>query len=311
MDRNKNMQSTWPELDFSKMQDTIETLHQWIQIVGKIRLKTMPWQNQSWHTTLYITSNGFSTHGIPFEGRIFQIDFNFRKHQLIIQCSDTSELTIDLYSRTVADFYEELFEKLESIGIIVKIHPKPNELEVAIPFKENSVNKTYEPEDATALWQAMLKANDVFTRFRSKFIGKVSPIHLFWGAFDLAVTRFSGKKAPLHPGGMPNMPLEVMQEAYSQEVSSAGFWPGSKDVPNPAFYSYVYPTPGSFDEQKVLPEEAYFSPEMGEFFLNYADVQKADNPEKMLYDFLTTTYNAAANSANWNKELVLKDVKTS
>ena len=311
MDRNKNMQSTWPELDFSKMQDTIETLHQWIQIVGKIRLKTMPWQNQSWHTTLYITSNGFSTHGIPFEGRIFQIDFNFRKHQLIIQCSDTSELTIDLYSRTVADFYEELFEKLESIGIFVKIHPKPNELEVAIPFKENSVNKTYEPEDATALWQAMLKANDVFTRFRSKFIGKVSPIHLFWGAFDLAVTRFSGKKAPLHPGGMPNMPLEVMQEAYSQEVSSAGFWPGSKDVPNPAFYSYVYPTPGSFDEQKVLPEEAYFSPEMGEFFLNYADVQKADNPEKMLYDFLTTTYNAAANSANWNKELVLKDVKTS
>ncbi|RLD64726.1 MAG: hypothetical protein DRI84_08315 [Bacteroidetes bacterium] len=306
MDRNKNMQSTWPELDFNKMQDTIETLHQWIQIVGKIRLKTMPWQNQSWHTTLYITSNGFSTHGIPFEGRIFQIDFNFRKHQLIIQCSDTSDLIIDLYSRTVADFYKELFEKLETIGINVKIHPKPNELEVAIPFKENSVNKTYEPEAATALWQAMLKANEVFTRFRSEFIGKVSPIHLFWGAFDLAVTRFSGKKAPLHPGGMPNIPLEVMQEAYSQEVSSAGFWPGSKDAPNPVFYSYVYPTPGSFAEQKVLPEEAYFSSEMGEFFLNYSDVQKADNPEKMLYDFLTTTYNAAANSANWNKELVVK-----
>jgi hypothetical protein len=304
MKTDKITQSSWPELDFSTMQDTIETLHQWIQIVGKIRLKTMPWQNHSWHTTLYITPNGFSTQGIPYEGRIFQLDFNFRKHQLIIQCSDTTEIAMDLYSRTVADFYKELFEKLESIGINVKIHPKPNELEVAIPFKENSVNKTYEPEDATALWQAMLKANDVFTRFRSKFIGKVSPIHLFWGAFDLAVTRFSGKKAPLHPGGMPNMPLEVMQEAYSQEVSSAGFWPGSKDAPNPVFYSYVYPTPESFGEQKILPEEAYFSPEMGEFFLNYSDVQKADNPEKMLYDFLTTTYNAA----NWNKELVLKDV---
>lgn len=306
MDTNKNSESAWPKLDFLKMQETIETLHQWIQIVGKIRLKTMPWQNQSWHTTLYITSNGFSTNPIPYEGRIFQIDFNFRKHQLLIQCSDTTELTMDLYSRTVADFYEELFEKLESIGIDIKIHPKPNELEVAIPFKENIVNKTYEPQAAESLWQAMLKANEVFTRFRSEFIGKVSPIHLFWGAFDLAVTRFSGKKAPLHPGGMPNIPLEVMQEAYSQEVSSAGFWPGSKDAPNPVFYSYVYPSPESFAEQKVLPEQAYYSPEMGEFFLNYSDVQKADNPQKMLYDFLTTTYNAAANSGDWNKELVVK-----
>ncbi len=275
--------SRWPELDFVKMQDTIETLHQWIQIVGKIRLKTMPWQNHSWHTTLYVTSNGFSTHGIPYEGRIIQIDFNFRKHQLVIQCSDTEELTMDLYGRTVADFYSELFEKLESIG--VHINGKPNEMEPAIPFKENMVNKTYEPDVAFALWQAMLKTNEVFSNFRSEFIGKASPVQLFWGAFDLAINRFSGRKAPLHPGGMPNMPLEVMQEAYSQEVCSAGFWPGSKDAPNPVFYSYIYPTPASYSEQKVLPEQAFFSPEMGEFFLPYAEVQKAENLKKCFMIF--------------------------
>ena len=296
--------SSWPELDFLKMQDTIETLHQWIQIVGKIRLKTMPWQNHSWHTTLYITSNGFSTYAIPFQGRIIQIDFNFRKHQLVIQCSDTEELTMDLSSRTVADFYKELFEKLESIGVVVKIHGKPNELDPAIPFKENTINKTYNPDDAFALWQAMVKTNEVFSKFRSEFIGKASPVQLFWGAFDLAINRFSGKKAPLHPGGMPNMPLEVMQEAYSQEVCSAGFWPGSGDAPNPVFYSYIYPTPDSYPEQKVLPKQAFFSPEMGEFFLPYAEVQKAEDPEKMLYDFLTTTYNAAANTAHWDADFL-------
>jgi hypothetical protein len=304
MNTDKNIKSAWPELDFTKMQDTIETLHQWIQIVGKVRLKTMPWQNHSWYTTLYITSNGFSTHGIPYEGRIIQIDFNFRKHKLIIHCSDTEETSIELYSRTVADFYSELFEKLESIGVHIKINGKPNEMEPAIPFKENRINKTYEPDVAFALWQAMLKTNEVFTNFRSEFIGKASPIQLFWGAFDLAINRFSGKKAPLHPGGMPNMPLEVMQEAYSQEVCSAGFWPGSKDAPNPVFYSYIYPTPASYSEQKVLPEQAFFSPEMGEFFLPYAEVQKAENPEKMLYDFLTTTYNAAATTAEWDKDLL-------
>ena len=246
------------------------------------------------------------TNGIPYQGRNFQIDFDFRKHQLIIQCSDTSDITMGLYSRTVADFYNELFKQLRSIDIDVKIHPRPSELAMVIPFKENTVNKTYEPRAAMALWQAMLNANEVFTRFRSEFVGKASPVHLFWGAFDLAVSRFSGKKAPLHPGGMPNIPLGVMQEAYSQEVSSAGFWPGSKDSPNTVFYSYVYPTPEAFAKQKVLPEQSYFSPEMGEFFLNYSDVQKADNPDKLLYDFLVTTYNAAAKSANWDSEVLEK-----
>ena len=296
----KNDQN-WPVLNFAEMQDTIETLHQWIQIVGKIRLKTMPWQNHSWHTALYITPTGYSTHGIPYQGLTFQIDFNFKKHKLLIQCSNAETLTMDLKPRTVADFYNELFEKLSSIGINVKIYDKPNEMDPAIPFSENVVNKSYDPNAANALWQAMQKANAVFNEFRSSFIGKVSPVHLFWGAFDLAVTRFSGNPAPLHPGGMPNMPLKVMQEAYSQEVSSAGFWTGSKDSPIPVFYSYAYPSDASFGAQKVLPKEAFYSPEMGEFFLKYEDVQNSENPEKTLHDFLRTTYEAATNISEWDR----------
>lgn len=296
----KNEQN-WPVLNFAEMQDTIETLHQWIQIVGKIRLRTMPWQNHSWHTALYVTPSGYSTHGIPYQGQIFQIDFDFKKHKLLIQCSNAETITIDLKPKTVANFYKELFEKLSGLGIEIKIHSKPNEIDPAIPFSENTVNKSYDPIAANALWQAMLKANGVFNEFRSDFIGKASPVHLFWGAFDLAVTRFSGNTAPLHQGGMPNMSLEVMQEAYSQEVSSAGFWPGSKDSPLPVFYAYAYPSDASFGEQKVLPKEAFYSPEMGEFFLKYEDVQNSENPEKTLHDFLRTTYEAATNISEWDR----------
>lgn len=291
----------WPVLDFMAIQDTLETLHQWIQIVGKIRLRTMPWQNHSWHTALYISAHGFSTHGIPYNGQIFQLDFDFQQHKLVIQSSHAGTLTMKLRPRTVADFYSELFDKLKSIDLDINIHASPNEMDPAIPFAENETNRSYDPGAAYAIWQAMLKANGVFNKFRSEFIGKCSPVHLFWGAFDLAVTRFSGNPAPLHPGGMPNMPLVVMQEAYSQEVSSAGFWPGSKDSPMPAFYAYAYPSDSSFGEQKVLPEEAFYSKEMGEFFLKYEDVQKSDDPEKMLFDFLQTTYEAAVNISNWNK----------
>ncbi len=293
-------QTPWPILQFAEMQDTIETLHQWLQIVGKIRLRTMPWQNHSWHATLYITPNGYSTHGIPYQGQIFQIEFDFRQHKLLIQSSTSEVLTMDLAPRTVADFYQELFDKLASIGIMINIHASPNEMEPAIPFAQNTVNKSYDPEVANSLWQAMIKVNEVFHQFRSEFIGKVSPVHLFWGAFDLAVTRFSGQPAPLHPGGMPNMPLEVMQEAYSQEVSSAGFWPGSKDAPNPVFYAYCYPSDPAFGTQKVKPEQAFYSADMGEFFLKYEDVQQSDNPAQMLYDFLQTTYDAAVNTSRWD-----------
>lgn len=293
--------NSWPILNFGEMQDTIETLHQWIQIIGKIRLRTMPWQNHSWHTSLYITSSGFSTQSIPYQGRHFQIDLNFKEHKLIIQCSNAGVVSMDLNPMTVADFYAELFKRLSSVGIEVKIHQAPNEIEPAIPFTENTINKSYDPKAASAIWQAMLKVNEVFSHFRSKFVGKASPVHLFWGAFDLAVTRFSGNDAPLHPGGMPNMSLEVMQEAYSQEVSSAGFWLGSESFPQAAFYAYAYPAHAAFAHQEVSPKAAYYSPEMGEFFLNYSEVQKANDPERMLSDFLETTYAAAANTSNWNR----------
>lgn len=298
--------SNWPTLNFTEIQETLDTLHQWIQIVGKIRLKTMPWQNHSWHSTLYVSSTGYSTHGIPYNGRVIQIDFDFKNHQLHIHCSQSSTVSMQLRSMTVADFYKELFEKLASLDIHVKIHARPNEMSHATPFAENIFNKVYEPTAAYAIWQAMLKVNQVFSQFRSEFVGKASPVHLFWGAFDLAVTRFSGNEAPLHSGGMPNMPLDVMQEAYSQEVSSAGFWPGSKESPMPVFYAYAYPAHSSFGEQKVLPSQAFWSEEMGEFFLKYEDVQKSDNPEKTLHDFLQSTYEAAANTSNWERKKLEK-----
>ncbi len=296
-----NSVSPWPELKFEEIQDTLESLHHWTQIVGKIRLKTMPWQNHSWHVVLYVSSQGFSTHGIPYEGRTFQIDFDFKEHTLKIQCSHAGMAQMDLGPMTVADFYQEIFEKLASLGIRVKIHAKPNEVDPAIPFAENTTTQGYDPQAAHSIWQAMMRANSVFNQFRSEFIGKSSPVHLFWGAFDLAVTRFSGNTAPPHQGGMPNMPLDVMQEAYSQEVSSAGFWPGSKDSPVPVFYSYAYPSAPHFGQQKVLPAEAFYSKEMGEFFLKYEDVQKSANPDKTLHDFLQSTYEAAALTSEWDR----------
>lgn len=292
----------WPVLDFGRMQPTLDSLHQWLQIVGKIRLRTMPWQNHSWHTALYVSPQGFSTNGIPYGEEVFQIDFDFKRHQLIIQCSHREPIGFALEAMSAADFYQKIFAQLEELRIEVEIHGSPNELEPAIPFKENTAVSAYDPEVAIDIWQAMLKTSNVFQEFRSEFIGKCSPVHLFWGAFDLAVTRFSGNAAPLHQGGMPNMPLDVMQEAYSREVSSAGFWPGSKDFPFPAFYAYAYPSDPAFGEQPVQPKEAFYSVDMGEFFLKYEDVQRSDNPREMLISFLQTTYEAAANTSNWDRD---------
>jgi hypothetical protein len=302
--------TSWPVLNFEAIKDTLETLHQWIQIVGKIRLRTMPWQNHSWHTALYISSNGFSTHSIPYQGRVFHIEFDFIQHQLHVHCSNTPQyLSMGLYERTVADFHAELFQLLSALGIEVEIHGSPNEMEPAIPFASNTVNKAYKPEAAQSIWLAMLKSNEVFNKFRSDFVGKASPVHLFWGAFDLAVTRFSGKPAPLHPGGMPNMPLEVMQEAYSQEVSSAGFWPGSKDFPTPVFYAYAYPSNPEFENQKVSPESAFYSQELGEFMLKYEDVRSAAQPEHTLMEFLQSTYVAAAETLHWDRGRLERSTK--
>lgn len=297
----KGCNNAWPELNYTDWSDTLKTIHQWTQIVGKVRLKAMPWQNHSWHTTLYITARGFTTGSMPYENGIFEIEFDFENHELIISSTFNEDLKVSLFPRTVAGFYKELFDKLAALGIRISIYDKPNELPEAIPFKENTTNKSYDREMVRDFWQASVSVHNVFQRFRSDFIGKCSPVHFFWGAFDIAVTRFSGRKAPLHQGSMPNMPADVMQEAYSQEVSSCGFWPGSDDSPMPVFYSYCYPSPATFGQHTVQPEQAFWSDDMGEFFLKYDDVRMANDPEEMLMSFLQTTYEAAAIAGQWDR----------
>lgn len=299
----QNTPTAWPQLAFEDLKDTLETVQLWAQIIGKIRLIQTPWINHSWHVTLYVSARGLTTGSIPYAGGSFQLDFDFISHELIITGSNGDTRKLGLYPRTVADFYKELFDTLNSMGIHVTIYAKPNEIDPAIPFAEDDIHATYDAVQMNLYWQALVRINAVFTRFRAEFIGKCSPVHLFWGAFDLAVTRFSGRGAPLHPGGAPNMPNRVMQEAYSHEVSSAGFWGGSAAFPHPAFYSYCYPTPPDFGTQSIEPPEAFYSNEMGEFFLLYENVQRADDPEAMLLQFLRSTYAAAAKTGHWDDKL--------
>lgn len=268
----------------------------------------MPWLNHSWHVTLYVSPRGLTTGSIPYEHGLFQIDFDFIAHQLIIITSTDQRQQVALIPRTVANFYQELFGKLALLNIDVEIHAKPNELEVAIPFEKDDIHFEYNPEQINLYWQALVKIESVFTRFRARFNGKCSPVHLFWGAFDLAVTRFSGREAPKHPGGAPNMPLAVMQEAYSHEVSSCGFWSGGDSFPHPVFYAYCYPTPETFKDQPIKPAKASYSAELSEFILLYEDVRSAADPENFLLDFLQSTYVAAANTGNWDRKALECDL---
>ena len=295
------MNSLWPVLDFNEWKDTLATVQLYIQIIGKIRLRAMPWINHSWHVTLYVSAKGLTTGSIPYAAGVFEIEFDFIQHKLLIITSTGIQKELKLYARSVADFYKEVFVLLKQAGVEVSIYSVPNEIENAIPFEQDTKHKTYNQEHIHKYWQALVQVYNVFIRFRAGFNGKCSPVHLFWGAFDLAVTRFSGRPAPLHPGGAPNMPVRVMQEAYSHEVSSCGFWPGNDAFPQAAFYSYCYPTPADFSEQNIAPKEAFYSKEMGEFFLLYDVVRNADDPEEMLQQFLNSTYQAAANTGNWNR----------
>jgi hypothetical protein len=295
------MQKEWPDLQYDKLKDTITTVQLWTQIVGKIRLAKMPWLNHSWHVTFTVSPQGLTTGGIDYDNGIFELTFDFINHHLLITTSEGGNETVSLYPRTVASFYKEVFDKLRALNIEVKIYAKPNEIDPAIPFEEDEIHQSYDKEQINLFWKALLKIEPVFNKFRAGFSGKCSPVHFFWGGFDLAVTRFSGREAPRHPGGAPNIPLKVMQESYSHEVSSAGFWPGNEAFPHPAFYSYAYPTPADFGTQQVQPNEAFYSKEMGEFFLLYDDVREAVFPEKMLMEFLQSTYDAAADTGNWDK----------
>jgi hypothetical protein len=297
------MLKPWPEINFEKLKDTLATVHLWTQIVGKIRLRKMPWLNHSWHVSLYVSLRGLTTGSIPYSGGLFQLDMDFIAHELLITSSEGQRESAKLFARSVANFHEEVFEKLKLMNIEVEIHPKPNELEEAIPFSLDEQHRTYDPAEMNNLWQVLVQIDRVFNRFRAGFNGKNSPVHLFWGSFDLAVSRFSGRPAPKHPGGAPNMPDEIMQEAYSHEVSSCGFWPGNAQSPIPIFYAYCYPTAPGFADQPVEPTSAFYSQEMGEFILPYEAVQHAEDPEATLMQFLKSTYKAAAVTGNWDPSL--------
>ena len=291
---------TWPHLPLEAWQDTYTTLHMWTQIVGKIRLVQTPWINHSWHVALYLTAWGLTTGPIPFGYRIFQMDFDFIEHQLRITTNEGHTKTIELRPRSVADFYRAVMAALAALDITVKINTLPNEVPDPMPFEQDDTHQAYDAEYANRCWRVLLQCDRVFREFRSHFCGKVSPVHFFWGSFDLAVTRFSGEPAPEHPGGVPNLPDDVAKEAYNQEVSSAGFWPGA-GLGYPAFYSYAYPTPTGFKDAPVQPEQAFFHTELGEFVLPYEAVREAEQPDQLLLAFLHSTYQAAANAANWNQ----------
>jgi hypothetical protein len=293
--------ATWPSLPLDAWSATYETLHLWTQIVGKIRLALTPWTNHSWHTTLYVTPRGLTTGPIYHGTRAFQIDFDFIAHELVIQCDDGTSGGFALEPQSVAVFYRRIGEQLKNLRIDVTIHPKANELATAIPFDADDTHASYDREYAARFWRVLLQSDRVFKTFRARFIGKCSPVHFFWGAPDLAVTRFSGRSAPPHPGGVPNLPDRVAREAYSHEVSSCGFWPGGGAVPYPAFYSYAYPEPEGFARASIEPAAAFYSVHLREFILPYDEVRHARSPDDTLLDFLQTTYEAAANLAQWDR----------
>lgn len=301
---NSYRSEQWPGLPYEAWKDTYETLHMWMQIVGKIRLVQSPWCNHSWNAALYVTARGLTTSPIPYGGRTFQIDFDFLDHQLFIETSDGDVRMMVLRPRTVADFHHELFVKLAEIGLDIKIHPTPNEVADAIPFEKDHVHSAYDSEYANRLWRILVQADRLFKEFRSRYVGKCSPVHFFWGSFDLAVTRFYGRTAPEHPGGVPNLPDWVAREAYSQEVSSCGFWPGGAALPYPVFYSYAYPEPQGFSATQLRPAGAVYDNNLREFVLPYDEVRQASSPDAVLLEFLQSSYEAAANLGKWDRAML-------
>ena len=294
-------QDQWPSLPLEAWSDTSATLHLWTQIVGKIRVAQCPWVNHSWHVTLHVTAKGLTTLPIPYGDRTFQIDFDFVHHLLTVQSSDGRIGHFKLEPQSVATFYSRLMDQMAKLDLHVQIHRKPNEVADAIPFDRDESHAAYDREYANRYWRVLVQADRVLTEFRARFAGKCSPVHYFWGAPDLAVTRFSGRRAPEHPGGIPNLPDMVTREAYSHEVSSCGFWAGGGPVPYAAFYSYAYPEPAGFSAAPVKPDAAFYSADLREFILPYDRVRQAADPDTTLLEFLQTTYEAAANLAKWDR----------
>jgi hypothetical protein len=296
-------QALWPELPYAAWKDTYATLHLWTQIVGKIRLAQTPWVNHSWHVTLYVSPRGLTTSSIPYGQRSFELEFDFLRHLLRASTDEGLLREIPLLPLAVAEFYAEVMQALSELGINVEINTMPNEIADPIRFSEDYTHASYDGEYAQRFWRILLQVDRVLHEFRTAFIGKCSPVHFFWGSFDLAVTRFSGRRAPLHPGGVPHLPDRVTQEAYSHEVSSAGFWPGTKDLfEEPAFYSYAYPELPGFSSAAIRPGQAYYHETLSEYVLPYDAVRTAEDPDRVLMSFLISTYEAAASNGHWDRK---------
>ncbi|PYX43022.1 MAG: hypothetical protein DMG81_00465 [Acidobacteria bacterium] len=291
----------WPSLPLDSWKDTCTTLHMWTQMVGKVRLRLTPLVNHWWNVPLYVNARGLTTSRIPYENRAFELWFDFIRHQLVLETSDGIVKTIALAPRSVAEFYEEFMAMLQSTGIKIKIWRMPVEIPNPIPFDQDRVHRSYDPQSVEKFWRILLSVDSVLNQFRSNFIGKSSPVHFFWGSFDLAVTRFSGRRAPQRPGADP-----ITREAYSHEVSSVGFWPGGGDVKDAAFYSYMAPEPQGFKEALVQPNAAHYEKQVSEFLLMYEDVRKAESPTTALMEFCQSTYEAGARLGNWDRAALEK-----
>jgi hypothetical protein len=287
----------WPTLPLDSWKDTYATLHMWTQMVGKVRLRLTPLVNHWWNVPLYVTARGLTTSRIPYGQRAFELWFDFIRHQLVVETTDGILKTLPLVPRSVAEFYGEFMGMLRSAGIEVKIWRMPVEIPNPIPFDRDREHRSYDPKSVERFWRILSSVDSVFNQFKSGFLGKCSPVHFFWGSFDLAVTRFSGRRAPERPGADP-----ITREAYSHEVSRVGFWPGGGDVKNAAFYSYMAPEPQGFKDAPVRPNAAHYERQLGEFLLLYEDVRKAESPTSSLLEFCQSTYEAGASLGDWDRE---------
>jgi hypothetical protein len=297
-----SVNASWPDLPLSEWSDTCETLHRWTQVVGKVRMALAPLVNHWWNVTLYVTSRGLTTSPIAFGGRTFEIVFDFADHRLLIEASDGAIERIDLVAMSVANFYAEVMARLRRLGIEVHIWTMPNEIENAVPFEQDRDHAQYDPVMAQRFWRALAESDRVLKDFRARFIGKASPVHFFWGSFDLAATRFSGRAAPPPGGVTPNVASWVMAEAYSHEVSSCGFWPGNGGYGRAAFYVYAYPEPSGYGDAPLRSTEAFYDKGLGQFILPYDAVRQSPDPDALLLGFLQETYAAAATLAHWDRQ---------
>lgn len=304
-----NATAKWPLLPYEAWRETAATLQLWLQIVGKIGLMQCPWVNHSWHVTLQITARGLGTRLMWHDTASFQIELDFVDHRLMIRVDDGRTAMLPLEPQTTATFYRNLMSTLEKLGLPVTINTMPSELPNPIRFDADDVHSSYDPDYVNRYWRTLVQTARVFERFRARFTGKNSPVHYFWGGADLAVTRFSGREAPPHPGGIPYLPDWVTREAYSHEVSSAGFWAGDERYPHAAFYSYAYPEPPGFSSASVSPSAARYDDSLREFVLPYDDMRTAASPDSVLLDFLQSTYEAAANLAGWDRRALERNAE--